>query len=141
MKKWALALALALTGLCFSQGLKSGNQFVNETIGGFQFVCGSINAESMQKVMEDGASVVIGAYDPIGIVMYLIPFAYEEDAMDFVKSYLALASFAKGGLAFESAEKVVDLVKIYAKQRYGEFVVDGIIFCWTPVTHGAEAEK
>lgn len=141
MKKWALALALALTGLCFSQGLKSGNQFVNETIGGFQFACGSIDAQSMKKVVDEGASVVIGAYDPVGSVMYLIPFAYENDAMNFVKSYLALASFAKGGLAFESAGKVVDLVKAYAKQRYGEFVVDGIIFCWTPITHGLEAEK
>jgi hypothetical protein len=61
--------------------------------------------------------------------------------LDFVKSYLAFAIFARGGLVLESAEGVLNLIKLYAKQRYGEFIVDGVIFCWTPVTHGKEREK
>lgn len=141
MRRLVLALLLALVGSCFAQSLKDGNQFVNETIGGFNFICGSIDASNMRKVVDEGAAVVIGAYAPLDNVMYLIPFANESDALDFVKSYLALASFARGGLVLESAEGVLNLIKLYAKQRYGEFIVDGVIFCWTPVTHGKECEK
>jgi hypothetical protein len=125
----------------FAQGLKDGNQFINENIGGFSFICGSINADGMPAVVDKGASVVIGAYAPLDSMMYLIPFAYESDALEFIKAYLALASFARGGLVVESAGGVIDLIKDYTKKRYGEFVIDGVIFCWTPITYGKESEK
>lgn len=141
MKKLALAVALALAGLCFAKGFGDDNTFINEEIGGFRFLCSSFDMNGEMGVMaERGVKAVIAARDPVGSVIYLVPFASERYAAKLVKGYLALAALCKSGDP-RGATEVDNLVRSYASETHDEFVAGGVIFCWTNVARSGEDER
>lgn len=132
MKKFVLVMLAALAMPLFAEGMDRDNVFIDVDDRDGKFSCFTLDKAQWpmpESDKEKVASLVV-AYMPLDNTMYMLVFAHESAALEFVSNYVGIANLSRQvGYALAS-NGISNLICEFASKRSDKIVMNGMVVAW-----------
>lgn len=132
MKKILLVLLASLALPLFAEGMDRGNVFIDVDGRDGKFSCFTLDKAQwpMPEGDKEKVAALVVAYMPLDNTMYMLVFAHESAALEFVSNYVGIANLSRQvGYALAS-NGISNLICDFASKRSDKVVMNGMVVAW-----------